>query len=124
MHPNQHLGRTGEDLAADHLRSLGYRLRARNWRPAGMGLRGELDLVATDGPTLVVCEVKTRRSTRAGSPSEAVTAAKRRRLRQLTLAYLQANPHVGPVRGDVVAVEVRDTANGPASAVRHLRGAW
>ena len=124
MHRRQLLGRDGEDLAAAYLTDQGYRILERNWRPAGVGLRGELDIIALDGATLVVCEVKTRRSSRAGTAAEAVGRDKRRRLRALTGAYLHANPHRGPVRGDVAAVEVRDTAAGPACRVSHLRGAW
>lgn len=124
MHRRQLLGRDGEDLAAVYLTDQGYRILDRNWRPAGVGLRGELDLIALDGMTLVVCEVKTRRSSAAGTPLEAVSWDKRRRLRALTAAYLQAHPHRGPVRGDVAAVDLRDTSAGPACRVTHLRGAW
>ena len=53
---NRALGRYGERVAADHLRSLGMVVLARNWRCRF----GEIDLVARDGSTLVICEVKTR----------------------------------------------------------------
>ena len=44
------LGRDGEDLAAAYLRSKGMRVVGRNWRCRV----GEIDLVAVDGPWLVV----------------------------------------------------------------------
>ena len=54
--PAQDLGRRGENLAADYLTERGLVVLSRNWRCRD----GELDIVATDGSTLVVCEVKTR----------------------------------------------------------------
>ncbi|HMO12215.1 MAG TPA: YraN family protein, partial [Actinotalea sp.] len=50
------LGRYGERLVADRLERSGWCVLERNWR----GTRGELDLVAIEGRTLVVVEVKTR----------------------------------------------------------------
>ncbi len=96
------LGRRGEDLAAEYLEGLGLVVLARNWRCR----EGELDILATDGlSTLVVCEVKTRTGTGFGTPFEAVTLGKRRRLRRLTQLYLSAT-HSGwqRVRFDVIGI--------------------
>jgi len=54
------LGLAGERIAARRLARLGLRVRARRWKTP----EAEVDLVLTDGPELVVCEVKTGR--RAG----------------------------------------------------------
>jgi putative endonuclease len=78
------MGRRGEDAAAAYLERCGMALEARNWRCA----LGEIDIVARDGTVLVLCEVKTRRSEKAGSPEEAVSSAKRRKLLRLAEAYL------------------------------------
>ena len=67
-------GARGEDLAHRFLQKLGYMVVARNWRAEDGS--GELDLVAWDGASLVVVEVKTRASTEFGLPEEAVDAAK------------------------------------------------
>ena len=67
--PTRTLGRYGEDLAARYLGERGMQVLDRNWRCE----HGEIDLVALDGDCLVVCEVKTRRSTAFGEPVEAVT---------------------------------------------------
>jgi len=95
------LGRYGEELAAAHLEAIGCLILARNWRCRF----GEIDLVALDQECLVVCEVKTRQSLRAGDPLEAVTAVKSARLRLLTGVWLAAQDRFYPqVRVDVVGI--------------------
>ena len=73
------LGREGEQAAVSYLEGCGFRILDRNWRCAD----GEIDIVAADRRTFVVCEVKTRSGTRFGTPLDAVGQAKRRRLRRL-----------------------------------------
>jgi putative endonuclease len=80
----QRLGARGEQLAADWYAARGYQVVARNWRCR----EGELDLVLARDGELVFCEVKTRSSDRFGTPAEAVTPAKQRRLRVLAVRYL------------------------------------
>jgi putative endonuclease len=111
------LGEYGERLAAEHLLADGMTVLERRWRcPIG-----ELDLVALDGGCLVVCEVKTRRSTATGAPVEAVTPAKLHRLRRLAAAWLEAHPASYPdVRIDVIGVLVPRSGGGPV--LDHLRG--
>jgi putative endonuclease len=111
------LGRHGEDLAARHLAAAGMVVLERNWRCDA----GELDIVARDGDTLVVCEVKTRSGTDYGSPLEAVTQAKADRLRVLAgrwLADRRVRP--GAVRIDIVGV-LRPRRG--QAVVTHVRGA-
>lgn len=110
------LGRYGEDLAARYLTDLGMEVLERNWRCE----HGEVDLVALDGDCLVVCEVKTRRSTVFGEPVEAVTWRKAARLRRLAAAWLAEHElRPGGVRIDVVGI--LRPATGPAT-LRHVRG--
>jgi putative endonuclease len=99
--PRRQLGDQGEDLAAAALKRQGYKILERNY----MTPLGEIDLIARQGRTVVVVEVKTRKSTRFGSPQEGVSAAKQGRLRRLADYYLKAKRLTGsPVRFDVVAV--------------------
>ena len=116
MHARQALGRYGEDLAAARLSEAGMVVLARNWRCRA----GEIDIVARDGDVLVVCEVKTRRGLGFGSPLEAVTTAKAKRLARLGLEYRHAQSLAPcPLRIDVVGVLV-----GPDGSVsiEHVRG--
>ncbi|MHB8244554.1 MAG: YraN family protein [Acidimicrobiales bacterium] len=100
------LGRSGEELAAQWYSQHGYEVIARNWRCG----EGEADVIARRGRVLVVCEVKTRSHLGYGSPAEAVTPARRRRLRGTALRFLQADStvlaswHPGLIRFDVAEV--------------------
>ena len=99
---NLELGRRGEALAAAAYERQGYRVLARNWRD---GRAGEIDLVLAHGRQLVVCEVKTRSSTRFGVPAEAVDRRKQMRLRGLAAAFVQAHGlRPAGIRFDVAAV--------------------
>lgn len=104
MHARSQLGRRGEDAACDLYRRLGFQVLERNYR-AG---RGEIDVVARRGDTIVFCEVKTRGSDAWGIPAEAVDRAKQARLRRLAAAWLaERRPGCVDVRFDVVSVIVR-----------------
>ena len=122
MRAKDAIGRYGERVAEQHLTDAGLHILARNWRCPD----GELDLVATDGPVLVFCEVKTRSSTAFGDPAEALSEAKVVRLRRLALRWLAeqrtyAEPRFWPeMRFDVVTV-LRQPRG--AAQVAHLRGA-
>ena len=98
----------------------GYEVLARNWRCE----LGEIDVVARDGSTVVVCEVKTRRGLDYGTPLEAVTARKMVRLRRLAARWVaewgaETGEHPPEVRIDVVSVLLRRHG---AAMVEHLRG--
>jgi putative endonuclease len=108
------LGRYGERLAAQALRSAGFAVLDRNWRCE----LGEIDVVARDGQTVVVCEVKTRSSTAYGTPLEAVDWRKVQRLHLLGRRWLHEHDLRANLRVDVVAVLV--PRNGPVS-LEHLR---
>lgn len=79
------LGRRGEAEAAKYLRGIGYRIVATRERL----LRGDIDLVALDGRTVVFVEVRSRSDTAHGHPAETVGPAKQRRIVQLATAYIR-----------------------------------
>ncbi|MFI6582135.1 YraN family protein [Embleya sp. NPDC050493] len=116
---NTAVGRYGERVAARFLIEAGMAVLDRNWRCRD----GEIDIVARDGPTLVVCEVKTRRAGGFEHPLEAVGAVKAERLRLLAERWLLAHPLGGPpgreVRIDLVAVIPAERG---AARVEHIRG--
>lgn len=117
MNPKDALGRYGEDLAAQYLERSGLVVIERNWRCD----LGELDIIARDGPDLVVCEVKTRRSALFGTPLEAVSPRKIRRMRRLVIRWLdERSLHVPVIRFDVIGI-VQPHVGVPV--IEHVRGA-
>jgi hypothetical protein len=56
-HQRARLGQRGELLAARYLETQGYRILSRNVNTPS----GEIDIVALDGDTLVIVEVRTTR---------------------------------------------------------------
>jgi putative endonuclease len=121
MRAKDAIGQYGQRVAERHLVDAGLTVVERNWRCAD----GELDLIATEGPVLVFCEVKTRSSTAYGDPTEAVLGEKALRLRRLALRWLAeqkayGDPRYWPeLRFDVVSVLRQQRG---AASVRHLRG--
>lgn len=107
------LGDRGEDRALAWYLERGYRLVDRNWRCRS----GEIDLIVAKDREVVFSEVKTRSSTRFGTPFEAVDQRKQRRIRSLAAIWLSSHPSAfdRPIRFDVVSVigtrvEVRERA--------------
>ncbi len=113
-------GVLGEEYAAAWLARRGWSTLSRNWHTR----YGELDLVMLDPErTIVFVEVKTRRTTRYGSPQEAVTARKRLRLRRAGVQWLLEPEHRiahNGVRFDVVSILLE--ASGPS--VRYIPEAF
>ena len=99
------VGSFGEQVAVEYLLRSGYMVLDRNWRYYGADVRGELDIVARDGSTVVFCEVKTRRGARFGHPAEAVVPTKVKRIRALGVAWLRSSGlRPTQVRFDVISV--------------------
>jgi putative endonuclease len=113
------LGQRGEDAASRFLKRLGYRIVAR-----GLDSRfGELDIVAVDGRTVVFVEVKTRSSTDAGHPADAIDQLKEKRMTQAALAYLKAHRLLEhSARFDVVAITWPEQLKQPV--IEHFQSAF
>lgn len=119
------LGPLGERLAAAHLTVAdGLEVACRNWARRSGPVRGELDLVLLDHSTrsVVVAEVKARRSQRHGGPLLAVTDRKQAKVRALTSALLhEAALPYRRVRFDVVGLLLPSQGEG---RLQHLLGAF
>ena len=94
------LGEEGERLAVEFLKENGYRIIRRNFKTS----IGEIDIIASEGETLVFIEVKTRESIEYGLPFEAVTRAKKRKIANVALLYLKKLKEVPACRFDVVSI--------------------
>jgi len=113
------IGRYGEEMAIEHLKRQRYRILERNYRKPF----GEVDIIASDKETVVFIEVKTRQSTRFGTPFEAVDIRKQRQISRVAQEYLQTHGTTDvSARFDVIAVRVdRDNC---LIAIDHLQNAF
>jgi putative endonuclease len=90
-----------ERVAEKKLVDAGYRILDRNFRARS----GELDFVAEENGVVCFVEVKGRRGLGFGSPEEAVTAEKRRRIFRAAEAWLRRRKRADAAcRFDVVSV--------------------
>jgi putative endonuclease len=97
------VGQAAEEAARRHLERAGYQLVARNFRSR----LGELDIVAIDGDTLVLVEVRYRSRRDFGGAAASITTTKQTRLVRAAQALLARHPELArlPARFDVVEVE-------------------
>lgn len=113
------LGQRGEAAAARYLKRLGYKIVARGTHIR----RGEIDIIAVDGRTIVFVEVKTRDSSVAGEPHEAVDLKKQDRLTRLALVYLKRRRLLDyPARFDVVSIIWPRSERRPK--IQHIKNAF
>jgi putative endonuclease len=116
------LGASGEQLAADHLTHRGFEILERNYRTRW----GELDIVASDGRTIVFCEVKSRVATRSNrDPLESLHPRKRKQVRRMASQWLRdrpGRPRVIELRFDAIGVTL--APNGQLVRLDHLEGAF
>ncbi|HST52711.1 MAG TPA: YraN family protein [Pyrinomonadaceae bacterium] len=132
--PHLDLGRRGEALAAEHLRTRGYKLVASNFKlGVGRNRRGavvqaEIDLIAYDGPTLCFVEVKTRASDRFAAPEANVDLRKQRQITRAARAYRRLlGLAAAPYRYDVVSVILPspgEDGDAPAPRLTLFRAFW
>jgi putative endonuclease len=104
--PHLLIGERGEFEALFYLRRLGFQVVERRWHAPD--LRGDIDLIAWEGSTLVCVEVKTRTARDLTPALSAVDDVKRRILRDLVKAYRRTIPRDPEgqtlLRFDVVSV--------------------
>jgi putative endonuclease len=97
----QKFGEQGEALAARRLKKAGYKIIETNYRSR----LGEIDIIAKDKDTIVFVEVKSRRSVQFGSPKQAVTLRKQKKVSMVALYYLKSTGQSNAkARFDVVSV--------------------
>ncbi len=107
----------GEAMAADYLLAHGFTILERNFRYG----RGEIDIIAREGETLVFCEVKLRRNDQFGPPEYAVTPKKQHQIRHVALGYFfRHNLHEQECRFDVVAIHYEHGE----PVIHHIRNAF
>lgn len=98
-------GSAAERMAERFLARQGVVTIARNWRTR----RGEIDLIARDGGTLVFVEVRLRTRSDYGGAAASITAAKQQRLVAAASQYLATlRGALPPCRFDAVLLDALD----------------
>lgn len=106
------LGQAGEELTALDYQKRGYKLLEKNYIfPHGKQI-GEIDLIFAKNHEIVFVEVKARRSSKFGSPFEAVDFFKQRKLVKTAKLYMQQHSKFADFsyRIDVAAVDIDNPA--------------
>lgn len=93
-------GEHSEQLACDYLLQQGLQIKDRNFRCK----YGELDLVMEESSTLVIVEVRFRKSDKYGGALESITRKKQSRIIAATQYYLMKNKLSNAIRFDVIAL--------------------
>ena len=107
-------GRKTEQIAASFLAKQGITVIEHNYSCK----IGEIDLVAREGTTLIICEVKYRKNTGFGYPEEAVDYRKQNKIRRVTQIYMLERhiPEDTKVRFDVISIL--------GNSIKHIRDAF
>jgi putative endonuclease len=93
-------GEKSEQLACQYLLKQGLKVVDKNFRCK----HGELDLIMQDQQTLVIVEVRFRKSNLYGGALESITQKKQSRIMATTQYYLLLNKINSPIRFDVITM--------------------
>ncbi len=104
MNNNISKGRFAEQMAVEYLQGQGFDVLHLNWRH----VHCEIDIIASRNKVLHFIEVKGRWGPAFGTPEEAVTEYKFRKLQRAASAYLHAYPKWKLVQFDIIAIQFSD----------------
>lgn len=117
-------GKRGELEAYLHLRTLGYKMVAANFRVPYD--RGEIDLIGWDDGILCFIEVKTRTNEGLAPPVTAVDRSKRRHILSVARRYVRRIPGGRPptCRFDIVSIILEGEDGKPQITVHKGAFSW
>jgi putative endonuclease len=117
MADHNELGNLGEDMATAHLLKKSYKILARNY----VYLKAEIDIIARNGNTIVIVEVKTRSTPDFGNPQDFLKPAQIKRLVEAAHHFVEElGEEDVEVRFDIVAI----IKNKSGIKVEHLEDAF
>ena len=85
MAESHNLGQKGEDVAADYLKTAGFKILFRNWKWG----KHEIDIIAENDDFIIFAEVKTRSADFQMHPVSAVNREKQKSIIMAANGYLQ-----------------------------------
>lgn len=98
---NKQVGACAELAARHYLEAQGYAFKEANYRCRF----GEMDLIVVKDGVYYFVEVKYRRTRRFGSPREAITFEKVRRLERIAICYMRENRLEGFFKLSFIGIE-------------------
>jgi putative endonuclease len=110
------LGKTGEDKAAEYLKSKGYTILHRNWKSG----KHEIDLVIENRDNIVFVEVKTRSDDYQMLPRDLVNREKQRSIIYAADGYIKRYNINKESRFDVVII----ISDGKSEKIDHIEEAF
>lgn len=116
MNEAHELGKEGETLAKNYLSQKNITVLHSNWR----WQKAEIDIIAEHNMQVVFIEVKTRRSSRFGNPSEFVSNKKQELMRDAAEAYLEQNNLTNEICFDIIGIIL----NSRDKKIEHIQNAF
>jgi len=113
---NENLGKRGEEIAADYLKSLGYTILDQNWRCE----RYEIDIICVNKTDIVFVEVKAHNPNKLFDITKMVDREKQRKIIYCANRYVRMKNISLDVRFDIIVV----TKNKEEYSVEHLQDAF
>jgi len=94
------LGQAGENIAVNHLISIGHEIIVRNytWK------KSEIDIVSKLENQLIITEVKTRNSDALGKPYLSVNKRKQQQIIKVTNQFIIENDVNEEIRFDIISI--------------------
>lgn len=113
------IGDFGEDAAEKYLKDKDYEILKRNFRLKF----GEIDIIAKQNNCVVFVEVKTRKSSDFGQPSEYVNLRKQIRIKKAAAVYIDIENN--DIRFDVIEVFYSESGGKPVlNSINHIENAF
>ena len=116
MAEHNETGEKGEEIAANYLQNKGFVVLEKNWRFKNL----EADIIATISKTLVIAEVKTRKSNYFGEPETFVNKQKQKNLIKTAHEYIHRIKLELEVRFDIVSIILGDSQ----TKINHIEDAF
>ena len=120
---NRKTGAEAEAQAVQFLKEKNYSILKTNYR---VGRFGEIDIIASCDEYICFIEVKSRRSSTFGTPGEAVTPSKQKKIRQLASIYLANSNYLNNcTRFDVIEIILSEHAGtSEIKSINHITNAF
>ena len=117
---NKIIGNSGELIACLFLESKGYQIIEKNYR----AYRKEIDIIAKKDGYLIFAEVKTRRSTTFGTPSQSVNREKQKHIILAAKKFLADNRYYFSLQPRFDIIEIYRDKKTEKNYVHHIEGAF